>query len=541
MYRTLLPCILTLLGLSTVGAYELTFKLSVDATLTPEERAAIVLSLSRQFASSTESSSPPTVVVSGSPTNIQQPSPPPPWLPGGARFHAPLTNYGMVARFKVLPVNAGEVFPVHVYANTATSEFSHKLHTWSFQILYDKSKLSLPVSASDRVDLLTPSSTETWNEPTVTVNEDYDVSEGIASITVTSTNSNMQTSEGSDVPIARVNFLVESSLTAERHDDAFEGKVLSMVGTGSNEFAADVNMQVDDWRGGAQISASFVVTTDTAPSPVSSSTVTINSVSDALPSQCFYLPDTGMTMEQEGSLTTTADGVFVNHIFGGKTVSASVGDIVYIRACASPTVDTPITYNFVVLSSTYSFTVQTMAQAPYPPPLPPSPPSLPPLFPSPPPRPPPPTPLSANINLGAPQSVAQGGCVQITFKPYTDYDITTQGVNYDVTMTGRSSWPGETFIIDEGFLASSEKSGFWNPEVFSSSSFYKGTTYTFLNAESVTIGAQFCAGISPTNVDQERYYEFQITFTEFGTSTTYQSTWLRLNLPYLAAPSSAQS
>lgn len=531
--------ILTLLGLlSIVSAYELSFEVSVSATLTPEQRATLVHFISRQFADSSESSSgsSPPVVVSGSPTtDIQQPSPPPPWLPGGESFHAPLTNYGMVARFKVLPVNAGEVFPVHVYANTVTSEFSHKLHTWSFQILYKKTKLSL--ATSDPVNLLSPSNNETWNEPTVTVNEDYDIVDQIASITVTSTNSLMETSIGHDLPVARINFQVNSFLAVGQYDNVFEGKALSMVGRAANEFATDIAIQTNDWRGGAETSASVVVTADAAPTPVSSYDAFIDSVENALPSQCFYLPNTGILMKEAADLTTTADGVFVDHIFSGKSVSASPNDIVYIRACASPSVDTTVQYAFVINSNTLSFTVRTMAQAPYPPPALPSPPPFPssPL-PSPP-RPPPPAPLETQINLGDAQSVEEGACVQITFSPY-DYGITTEGEYFDVTMTGISSWPGETFITDQGFSGSSEKSGFWDPEIFSVSNFYQGTSYRFLNAQNVLIGAQFCAGVGPTNVDGYRFYEFQMIFEESGTSTTYESTWLRLNLPYLQAPSS---
>ena len=252
----------------------------------------------------------------------------------------------------------------------------------------------------------------------------------------------------------------------------------------------------------------------------------------------FLSAEYGYSHERGSYPTTTADGVFVNHVFGGKSVSASAHDVVYIRACASPSVDTTVQYAYVITSNTLSFTVRTMAQAPYPPPALPSPPPFPsPPLPSPP-RPPPPAPLETQINLGDARSVEEGGCVQITFSPYADYGITTEGVNFDVAMTGRSSWPGETFIADQGFSGSLKNSGFWDPEIFSSSSFYQGTAYTFINAANVIIGAQFCAGVSPTNINGERFYEFQMMFSEYGTSTTYQSSWLRLNLPYLQAPSS---
>ena len=98
---------------------------------------------------------------------------------------------------------------------------------------------------------------------------------------MTSTNSDMQTSEGHDVPVARINFVVDSSLTEGQHDDVFEGKALSMVGAGSNEFAADIAIQTNDWRGGAETSASVVVTADAAPTPVSSVAVSIEPVENA--------------------------------------------------------------------------------------------------------------------------------------------------------------------------------------------------------------------------------------------------------------------
>ena len=128
--------VLTLLGLlSIVSAYELSFELSVSATLTPEQRATLVHFMSRQFANSGESSSgsSPAVVVSGFPTtDVQQPSPPPPWLPGGefSRFPDEL-RYG--GAFQSFTGQRGRGFPSARVPNTVTGQFSHKLTRGPFR------------------------------------------------------------------------------------------------------------------------------------------------------------------------------------------------------------------------------------------------------------------------------------------------------------------------------------------------------------------------------------------------------------------------
>lgn len=439
------------------GAPALLFTLSVNAEFSDLQIMRLNTALNNNFPSGSVNSSTDVSSVDDFSSQGQATSPPlsslpspPPLITGPFTPYTPLTSAGMFAHVYETPVRSHTLFPVHVYADTKEDMMT----SWSFRLQFQEDLFQIE---SYKVD-------NAWGSPTVTNNTGY-------SFIMTLTGSTP--SRGSAVKLAEVNFRIKDVSTGT-FDLAMQGTTLSMVSDGSRLLADNRTVQMNDGRGGAQTSVSLVVE---GPCEVEGGCDVVSTVVglgdpivDALPSACFLFPENGFRMPYTPSNQTAwtdGEGIYVNRMFVGKTATVAQDDVVYIRACSSHLENTAENFILVMFDDnneelTYSTSITTMVQAPYPPPSP-SPPPYPP--PSPPPLPtlypPPPKDGEADpFDLGANMTVSAGTCTELR-------TITLSGL--DVAIYLRVSSYGSAFsdlddvAIPWDYPFGQTGTGFWRP------------------------------------------------------------------------------
>ena len=353
-------------------------------------------------------------------------------------FHAPLSSAGAFARVYEKSVQPYTLYPVHVFADTG----GQNLTSWSFKLDFDSSLFTYESTTKDAGWVSDPSVTNT-----TTWSNDNLVERRILVVTLTGN----QPRIGTEVQLAVVNLRLKNGVSDGDYDRAINGTVLHMVNSGTRQFVTNGIMQMNDAQGGAHTSVALTV--DASPVDTPSTLFGLGSnISNALPSTCFFVPENGFTLRfrpTNGMITTDADGIFVNHIFAGKSPTVKASDVLYVRACSAKTVDASATYqisyddpyfssSYFTSTTTvftwptedvpsevhagldfYSFTshigITTMTQAPYPPPSPPlplPPPPLPPPSPPSPPSPPPFDGIADAISLGQNETLEGGTCVR---------------------------------------------------------------------------------------------------------------------------------
>jgi hypothetical protein len=440
------------------GTPSVLFTLSVDAELDDLQIMRLHKALNNNFPSGSVKSS--TDVSSQYQTSLSQLNPPPrpppnpppnpPSNTGPFTHYTPLTSAGMFAHVYETPVRSHTLFPVHVYADTK----ENMMTSWSFRLQFQ----------GDLFQIESYKVGDAWGSPTVTNTTGY-------SFIMTLTGSTP--SRGSAVKLAEVNFRIKDVSTGT-FDFAMQGTTLFMVNDVSRTFTDNQTVQMNDGRGGAQTSVSLVVE---GPCEVEGGCDVVSIVAglgdpivDALPSACFLFPENGFKMPYTPSNQTAwtdGEGIYVNRMFVGKTATVAHDDLVYIRACSSHLENTTEAFSLVVFDDddveyTYSTSITTMLQAPYPPPSP-SPPPYP--LPSPPPlptlNPPPPKDGEANpFDLGANMTVSAGTCTELRSIIISGLDV---AIDLRVSSYGSAFSDLNDLPIPWDYPFGQSGTGFWRP------------------------------------------------------------------------------